>query len=258
VLVVAAVGAVGVAGIVTHAAAMVALVLLGVVLVVAFLAVDGRTATGVLPGSTYRPGARLRWIYLTVVLLAAGVAVETFLPLFAQRLGGLPPLVAGFFGAALSLGWAVSQIVSSSAQAEQAVRRLQVAGPALLAAGFAVLALLQYEDAPPLLVALAWPAVLVAGGAGIGIAMPHLSVAAMSGDAEEGGKPAAAIATVLTMSTAFGGALAGLLVNLGGASTVTSARVLLAGFAVLAGLGVLTALRATRPAAPTGSARAGR
>jgi MFS family permease len=249
VLVVAAVGAVGVAGIVTYAAAVVALVLLAGGLVVAFLAVDARAAAGVLPLSTYRPGAPLRWIYLTVVLLAAGVAVETFLPLFAQRLSGLPPLAAGFFGAALSLGWSASQIVSSSARRERTVRRLQVGGPALLAAGFAVLALLQHEDAS-LLVALAWLAVLVGGGAGIGLAMPHLSVAAMSGagDPEEDGKAAAAIATVLTTSTAFGGALAGLLVNLGEASTVTSARVLFAGFAVLAGLGVLTALRAGRSA----------
>jgi MFS family permease len=248
-LVVAAVAAVGVAGVVTDAAAMVALVLLAVVLAAAFLGVDARTGAGLLPRSTYRRGAPLRWIYLTVVLLASGVAVETFLPLFGQQLGGLPPLAAGFFGAALSLGWSASQIVSSSARTRRSVRRLQVTGPVLLTTGFAVLALLQHEDAAPA-VTLAWLPVLLAGGAGIGLAMPHLSVAAMSGidDPGEGGKAAAAVATVLTMSTAFGGAVAGLLVNLGGPDTVTSARSLLAGFAVLAGLAVLTALRATRPA----------
>ncbi|MEV0675532.1 hypothetical protein AB0I60_03315 [Actinosynnema sp. NPDC050436] len=76
--------------------------------------------------------------------------------------------------------------------------------------------------------------------------MPHLSVAAMSGtpDAEEGRRAAAAIATVLTTATAFGAAVAGLLVSPGAPSTVASARYLVAGFAVVSAFGVLTARRA--------------
>ena len=89
---------------------------------------------------------------------------------------------------------------------------------------------------------LVWLPVLVVAGAGIGVAMPHLSVAAMACD--EGKKAAAGIATVLTMSTAFGAAAAGLLVNLGAPVLVTSARYLLVGFAVISVVGVLTAARA--------------
>jgi MFS family permease len=176
------------------------------------------------------------------MFLASGVAVETFLPLFGQHLGGLPPVAAGFFAAALSLGWSVSQIVSSSARRERTIRLLHVAGPAVLAAGFAVLALLQHQNASTLLV-IAWLPVLLVGGAGIGIVMPHLSVAAMSSttDPEEGRQAAAAIATVLTMATAFGAAVAGLLVNLGAPSMVTSARYLLIGFALIAACGIVTA-----------------
>lgn len=247
ILVVAAVAAVSVAGILSHAAAVTGFIALALALVVAFLATERRTDARVLPRPTYQAGSSLRWVYLTIVFLASGVAVETFLPLFGQRLGGLPPVAAGFFGAALSLGWAASQILSSSTSRDRTVRRLRVAGPALLAAGFAVLALLQQPDAS-LPVVVAWLPVLLLGGAGIGVAMPHLSVAAMAStdDPEEGQKAAAAIATVLTMSTAFGGAVAGLLVNLGMPSLVTSARYLLLGFTLVSAIGILTALRANR------------
>lgn len=246
-LVIGAAAAVSVAGILSDEAATVALIVLAVAFVVAFAMTERRSTVRVLPRSTYQAGSALRWIYLTIVLLAAGVAVETFLPLFGQRLGGLPPIVAGFFGATLSLGWSVSQVVSSSARRPRTVRWFRVAGPGLLAAGLAALALLQHGDASPLVV-IAWLPILLLGGTGIGLAMPHLSVAAMAGaaDKEEGEKAAAAIATVLTMATAFGAAVAGLLVNLGGPSTVTSAHYLLLGFAAICALGTLTALRADR------------
>ncbi|MEU4849963.1 MFS transporter [Streptomyces gilvosporeus] len=238
-------GAVSVAGILSNEVMMAVFIALALALVIAFVVTEKRSRVRVLPRPTYQAGSALRWVYLTIVFLAAGVAVETFLPLFGQRLGGLPPVAAGFFGAALSLGWSLSQVASSSARRQRTVRRLRVAGPGLLAAGFAVLALLQRSDAPLPLV-IAWLPVLLLAGTGIGVAMPHLSVAAMSSTSnkEEGEKAAAAVATVLTMSTAFGAAVAGLLVNLGGPSTLTSARYLLLGFTAVSALGVLTALRA--------------
>ncbi|UKD54563.1 MFS transporter [Amycolatopsis sp. FU40] len=237
--VVGAVGAVSIAGILTSILAMAAFIVLGFGFVVAFLLVEKRAAVRVLPAEAYESGSPLRWIYLTIMCLAAGVSVEAFLPLFSQHLGGLPPAAAGFFSAALSFGWSAGQIVSSSARR---VRLLCLAGPTLLAAAFVVLALLQRENAS----VLAWLAVLLAGGTGIGIAMPHLSVAAMA----SGQQAAAAIATVLTMATAFGASIAGLLVNLGAPSMVTSARYLLIGFAVVAAAGVFTTAAAGVGARP--------
>ncbi len=243
VLVVGAAGAVSVAGILSDTVAMAAFIALGLVLAAAFLVTENRATASVLPRSVYRRDSKQRWIYLSIVILASGVAVEMFLPLFGQHLGGLPPAVAGFFAASLSLGWSVSQLVSASAHRPETVRRLVIAGPVSLAAGFALLGVLQSEH-PPLFVVLLWLPVLFFGGTGIGIAMPHLSVAAMTSAPDgEGGKAAAAIATILTMSTAFGAAIAGLLVNLGSPSMLTSARWLLFGFAAIAALGVLTARR---------------
>ncbi len=246
-LVVGATGAVSIAGILSDEALIVVCIALALALVMAFAVTEKRSKDRVLPRQTYQTGSALRWVYLTIAFLAAGIGVEAFLPLFGQRLGGLPPVVAGFFGATLSLGWSASQVVSSSAREQRTVRRLRVAGPGLLTAGLAVLALLQHRDAPLLLV-IVWLPVLFLAGTGIGLAMPHLSVAAMAStpDEAEGEKAAAAIATVLTMSTAFGAAVAGLLVNLSGPSMLTSARCLLLGFAAISTLGILTALRANR------------
>ncbi|MFI5777937.1 MFS transporter [Nocardia sp. NPDC051570] len=251
-LVVGAAAAVSLAGVVGGMVVMVICVAAGGALVAAFLLLERRSAQRILPASAFRSDSPLRWIYLTIALLAAGVAVEMFLPLFAQRSAGVPPVIAGFFGAALSLGWALSQIIVAPVRSQRSIRRLRIAGPALLALGLATLSLLQRDHVSPLL-ATTWLPILLLAGTGIGIAMPHLTVAALTStaDAAEGRAAAAAIATVQTMATAFGAAIAGLLVNLGAPDLVSSARTLLLGFTLLAALAIPTALRANRPAHTT-------
>ncbi|MGY2062328.1 hypothetical protein ACW9HQ_46245, partial [Nocardia gipuzkoensis] len=85
---------------------------------------------------------------------------------------------------------------------------------------------------------------------------PHLSAAVMgnSADPEQGRKAPAAIGTVQLIANAFGSAYAGVLMNLGEPSTVTSARYLLLGMGVVAALGVPTALLAGRRAERTSGA----
>ncbi|GII93956.1 MFS transporter [Sinosporangium siamense] len=247
-LVTAATTAVSVVSVLPGAAAMGVGIVVAVALIAGFVVYERRSDLRVFPRATYRADSPLKWVYLTIGLLSFGVAVESFLPLFGQESAGLPPFVAGLFAAAVSLGWSATQIFSASAVAERAVRRLCVLGPVLLAGGFLALALMQREDPPVWLVAAWVPALLIAG-AGIGLAYPHLSVAAMSAtaDPEEGRASAAGIATVTSLSTAFGTAVAGVLVNLGGASMVDSARIMLIGFTVVCALGILTS-RGTRRA----------
>ncbi|MEV0678736.1 hypothetical protein AB0I60_19690 [Actinosynnema sp. NPDC050436] len=98
------------------------------------------------------------------------------------------------------------------------------------------------DDAPALAV-VAWAVVLFVAGIGIGLAFPHLSVAAMSStdDPAEGAK-AAALTTRL-IAYAVTSAVAGTLLNAGGAALADSARVMTFG---LAALGVVTSVRATR------------
>ncbi|MBA8927142.1 MFS family permease [Kutzneria viridogrisea] len=237
-LAVAATAAVSVAGVLPGTATKAVSIAAALLLVLGFLAQERRSEVRVFPAATYQAGSPLKWIYLTIGLLAFGVAVESFVPLFGQRLGGLPPLAAGFFGAAVSLGWSATQVLSSTAVQARTVRRLRAVGPVLLALGFLLQGLVQRENAPIWLVLL-WVPVLLLAGSGIGVAYPHLSVAAMA----EGEQAAAAIATVTTTSTAFGTAVAGVLVNLGGDSVLDSARWLLFGFAVITATGVLVQRR---------------
>ncbi|MGI5170337.1 MFS transporter [Spirillospora sp. CA-253888] len=255
-LVTAAAGAVSVAGVVADTLTKAAGVGAALLLMAGFVAHERRSDQRIFPRATYRRGSSLKWVYLTLGLLAFGVAAESFLPLFGQRLAGLPPLVAGFFAAAVSLGWSVTQIGSSSLTGERTVRRLRVLGPVLLASGLLLQGLLQRADTPLWLV-LAWVPVLFVAGAGIGLAYPHLSVAAMSStsDPQEGGRAAAAIATVTSLAIAFGTAVAGILVNLAGDSMLDAARYALFGLAAVCAAGALTAHAAdrtsrTKPADP--------
>ncbi|GAB3738323.1 MFS transporter [Microlunatus parietis] len=244
VLLTSAVAAVSIASILPSLAGTVIVVLAAAGLTVSFLVWDRRSSSGVLPKLAFAPGSPLKWVYLAVAVLAFGIGTEAFLPLFGQDIGGLDPLVAGLLGAALSFGWSLTQMISAGARGGR-VRFLITAGPLLLAAGLLAYGLLQGEQ-PGLLVIAAWFVTLFAAGAGIGLAFPHLTVAALSSTTEEvqGAKAAAAINTVLIIANAFSAALAGVLVNLGAPSVIRSAQLLMIVFAVIIALGAIPARRA--------------
>lgn len=218
----------------------------GVVLVAAFILVEAKGSVSVLPRLTYAPGTSLKWIYLTVAALCAGVMTENFVPLFGQKLGGLSPLVAGLLGAALSVGWVVAQLFSVDLAGRGARRAIRIA-PLMLTGGLIAYGLLQTDEASAALV-IAWAIVLFIAGMGIGLAFPHLSVAAMSStdDPAEGAKAAAALNTTQLIAYAVTSAIAGTLIRLGGDSLVDAARLMTLGIAVLTALGLATAVLATR------------
>ena len=173
--------------------ATVAAVLVGGVLIVLFIVVDRRGKATVLPQLTYHRANNLKWVYLTVAALCAGVMVETFIPLFGQELGGLGPLAAGLLGAALSVGWVVAQLFSVNLVAERARSLAIRLGPVVLAVGLIIYGTLQVGEASTVRM-IVFAVVLFVAGAGIGVAFPHLSVAALRStrDEQEGSKAAAA------------------------------------------------------------------
>ncbi|OBI64626.1 MFS transporter [Mycolicibacterium fortuitum] len=242
----AAAMAVSVAGIPHDWRATAALLALGVALVFAFLAVDRRAGASVLPPSTFGPGP-LKWIYLSLGVLMAATMVDMYVPLFGQRLGHLSPVMAGFFGAVLSVGWTAGEIVSASVQNRRVITRTVAFAPIVMAAGLAAGAVLIRDGMSPWLV-VAWAAALVVTGAGIGIAWPHLSAWAMSSvdDPAEGPAAAAAINTVQLICGAVGAGLAGVVVNLSDTAGAAAARGLFAAFAVLAVVGAIASFRSVR------------
>ncbi|MFC9993812.1 MFS transporter [Nocardia sp. NPDC127526] len=218
----------------------------GALLLGAFVLVEAKGSVSVLPRLTYTRGTSLKWIYLTVAALCAGVMTENFIPLFGQKLGGLSPLVAGLLGAALSVGWVVAQVFSVDLAATAARRAIRIA-PLMLTGGLIAYGLLQTDNAAAAVV-IVWAGALFIAGLGIGLAFPHLSVAAMSStdDQAEGAKAAAALNTTQLIAYAVTSAIAGTLIRLGDASLVDSARLMTFGIAVLTALGTATALFATR------------
>jgi MFS family permease len=238
--------AVSVAQIPHNVAATAGLLAAAVVLVGLFAMVDWRMHAAVLPPSVFGPGP-LKWIYLAMGLLMVGAMVDTYVPLFGQRLAHLTPLAAGFLGAALAVGWTVSEIVSASLDSPRAIGRVIAVAPVVVASGLALGALTQRDNASAGTVA-AWTVALLIAGIGIGMAWPHLSVRAMDSvnDPAEGVAAAAAINTVQLISGAFGAGIAGVVVNTTQGGDAMAARWLFAVFTALTGFGVLASYRAVR------------
>ncbi|WAC89357.1 MFS transporter [Mycobacterium sp. Aquia_213] len=237
---------VSVASLPHHSAKSVSLLLAAVLLIVAFLVVDGRAQVAVLPRSVFGPGP-LKWIYLTMAVQMVAAMANVYVPLFGQKLADLSPVESGFLSAALAIGWTGSEIVSASLTNRRVIRRLIAAAPLVMAMGLALAAVTQRAYAPLGFVAL-WALALLITGAGIGIAWPHLTVRAMDcgDDAVQSSAVAASINTVQLVSAAFGAGLAGVVVNLAEADDATAARSLYLVFAVLAASGVVASYRAVR------------
>jgi MFS family permease len=224
----------------------VALLALAVALMAGFVVVDRRLPAAVLPHSTFGAG-RLKWIYLALGGLMAATMVDMYVPLFGQRLGGLAPVLAGFLGAALSVGWTAGELASASLQGSRAIRRLVVVAPLIMAVGLTLAALTQRDGASAGLVAV-WAVALVIAGSGIGMAWPHLSAWAMGAvdDPEEQAAAAAAINTVQLICGAFGAGLAGIVVNLQSTPDATASRWIFTAFAAVAALTFAASSRSVR------------
>lgn len=218
-----------------------------VALVLAFMVVDRRAGTAVLPRSAFGPGP-MKWIYATLGLLMAATMGDMYVPLFGQRLGALAPVVAGFLGAALSVGWTVGEIASASVTDVRATVRLVTVAPPVMAVGLTVAALSQKDGASTGYVVI-WAVALAITGAGIGIAWPHLSAWAMGAvqdDPAEQAVAAAAINTVQLVCGAFGAGLAGVVVNLRDSPDAAAGRWMFGVFAAFAVVGVVASYRSGR------------
>ena len=236
---------VSVAQIPTRVALTATLLVASAILVVVFVLVDRRAAVKVLPPSMFGPGP-LKWIYVALAVLMVSAMVDMYVPLFGQRLAHLAPVVAGFLGAALAIGWAVSELVSASLKSGKAVNRVVLAAPLVIAAGLVLAAATQADNAGVSLV-VTWAAALTITGAGIGAGWPHLSAWAMQCvDEREGAAAGAAINTIEVIAGAFGAGLAGVVVNSAEGDLVTAARALFAVFAAVGLMGALASRRAAR------------
>jgi predicted MFS family arabinose efflux permease len=238
--------AVSVAQLPRNATAISGLLVVGVLLLGAFVVVDRRSRAAVLPPSVFGAGP-LKWIYLTMAVQMAAVMIDTYVPLFGQRLGHLTPVAAGFLGAALAIGWTVSEIASASLNNPRVIGYVVLAAPLVMASGLALGAATQQADAPGSIIAV-WAVGLLIAGIGIGMTWPHLSMRAMDcvDDPAESGAAAAAINIVQVISAAFGAGLAGVVVNAAEADDLAAARWLYTVIAALATTAVVASAKASQ------------
>jgi len=218
----------------------------GLVLVIGFVLVERAASSPILPHITYRRGNPLKWVYLVLGILSAAAMAEIFLPKFGQELAGMSPLLAGIFGASVSIGWSFVQLFSASVDRVTVRRRLMFLGPVLVTVGLTLFAATQ-QDSPAAWAVWLWVAGLVLAGAGVGLAFPHLSVAAMhsTDDPVEGSKAAAGVGTSELIANAISSAFVGVLVVAGGPGAAGSAT-MGAGLAVLGAVGVALVVLALR------------
>lgn len=177
--------------------------------------VETRSNGRLLPRGALDPFSELGALYLCIAFLLIGMQPETFIPFFLQTLYGQSPLVAGYIGALMALGWTVGSAVSAGFTGTRA-RNTILQGAGLSFCGLLVqLFLLPAGGGPAALGAVCLGLMLV--GFGIGFCWPHLTTQIYkSSPTGEADLAAGAITTVQMFATALGAALVGLTVNTAG------------------------------------------
>ncbi|WP_430335818.1 hypothetical protein [Rhodococcus sp. ACT016] len=208
---------------------------------------ESRTSVRVMPAATFGSDRRLRAVYVTMAALVIASTVEVFAPYFGQHLQGLQPLEAGCVGAAMAAGWTAGSLALSGATARRAlVIRM---APLFSVAGLEVLAFVGPVRSGALWIVIAVVVGLVLLGWGVGMAWPHLltSVLQLSGG-EDQERAGASVTIVQLTATAFGSALAGMVVNATGfgdpGHTASAARWLFVSFILAAVVASIAAWRA--------------
>lgn len=227
-----------------------ALVLLGIL-----IAIESRSRQRLLPRRTVRLTSPLGMLLVTISMLAITVtASEIFIPLFLQVLHAQTPLVAGYLAVVMSAGWTIGSIGCSGAQG-LSVGRAIILAPVLSLAGMILLAMIfpvqSRGDWLSLgVICLAFAIV----GLGVGIGWPHLLTRILQvAPKDEQDLASTSITTIQLFATAFGAALAGMVVNLAGltqpggvAGTASAAFWLFAAFALAPAIGLVSAARSVR------------
>lgn len=181
--------------------------------------VEARSTWRLMPKGGLAARGALLPLYVSMSLMVIGMTSEVFVPYFLQVLHLQTPLLAGYISALMAAGWTLGALYSSGLKSATALRAIGIA-PFFIVAGL-VLALVFVPRLDPSLLNVAGVcAGMLAVGAGIGLAWPHLLTRVLESVAEDEKELAgASITTVQLIATAIGAALAGMIVNLGGFSS---------------------------------------
>ncbi|MBB3965497.1 MFS transporter [Rhizobium metallidurans] len=210
------------------------------------LAIEKRSENRLLPTGAVTLGNPLARVYLIIFTLMLVLTSDIYIPYFLQTLHGITPLESGYLTALVALGWTLAAFFSGTLSGRRA-RRAIVAGCVLETIAAASLAVFLARDNQGGSLAILSPAVagMFLMGFGVGMAWAHLITKILRiVEKAEQDKASAAITTVQSLGSAFGAALAGVIVNSTGLVTpggieggVSAAHWL---FALMALPGILT------------------
>ncbi len=244
------VGLIAVAGLTPQALAAGACAIAGVALLALAARVNAGPSERLLPAEAGRPATPAGAGYaMTFALSAAGAVVTVYGAAMLQALYGLSPLSAGYVIAAEAMGWTLAAFAVSGAP--PAIQPALIrAGAAIIAAAVALVAVSLGRAPLPALIAA-----IVLQGVGFGLcwSLAARRILTVLPDAERA-IGASAVPTAQIIGGATGAAAAGALANLLGlargfdpASARAAELLLFGAFAPVAALGVVAALRLTKP-----------
>nr|WP_302476820.1 MFS transporter [Ruegeria atlantica] len=155
-------------------------------------------------------------LYACVAFLLIGMQPETFVPFFLQKLHGQSPLIAGYIGALMALGWTLAASISAGYTEERANRTI-LHGSVISLGGLIIQVVFLPYTVSSLAILSAICVGLTMVGFGIGYCWPHVTTKIYhAAPSDESDLAAGAITTVQLFATALGAALAGMVVNLAG------------------------------------------
>jgi hypothetical protein len=220
------------------------------------LRLDGRAAVRLFPSDMLSFGHPTGKGFAMIFLIAAsGSPTGVFISLLAQVTHGVSPATAGYFYAIQSLAWSIASLFSARLAPER-LRAALVAGPLIMAAGLAGVAVTVGPGPVP-----AIAGALAVAGVGIGVCWAHVAKIVLAA-AREGEEEVSAALTpsAQLFAVAFGAAGAGIVASATGLSHSATADVAALTGSVLFGIASLGPLAAAaialtiRPPAPPGTA----
>ncbi|MDB6080257.1 MAG: transporter [Akkermansiaceae bacterium] len=196
--------------------------IIGIVVAVALAAVllrlEDRSSHRLFPREIGRPRQELGVISSTMLLLTLGSSAMAFLPYFLIEIFGVQALTAGYIVALEAIGWTATALLTSSVSPRH-VGKLMLLSPLvmILAAG-SLIASVYAGTVAGISIAMALT------GVSMGLAWAHYGNR-MIEIAQPQERPLAAtfLSTSQLLGTAFGAALAGMVVNLAGLPHATTA-----------------------------------
>jgi len=217
ILVVGAILAISISSLLTETPLLAALLLAGAVAaILALSAIEARAKVRLLPNGALSPLTRMGALFAMMLVLGVSITSDIFAPLFLQRLHGLPPIGAGYISALAAAGWTVAAIISSGWHDERAGRAIIAAPIIMLLATLGFLPSLAQPSSDVVSV-LGAAVALFALGAGIGVAMQHLSTRILaSASSADNDRVSAALGMVQLFASGLGAAIGGVAVNAAG------------------------------------------